>query len=145
MANNDAHLRDIINHGGVILDLEDCQRELVDLAADMGLCVQINVFAGGLQRDALGDGVELPFGVSPDSVISTLAEIVRSQGAPWREGDGNVQDGNDQDGNDQYDDYYCDGIGCQFTGTYEEVDNHENVCNIYQEQRRMESIITEEN
>jgi len=158
MANNDAHLRDIIIHGGAILDLADCQRELADLAADIGLCVQVNVFAGGLPR------VDLPVGISPDNVISALAAVVRSRGAVAIEGDegehyndgndndGNDNDGNDNDGNDNdsdseddYGAYYCDGVGCQFTGTYDEVDNHENACNVYQVQRRTESIITEEN
>jgi len=166
MANNDAHLRDIIIHGGAILDLEGCQCELADLAADIGLCVQVNVFAGGLPR------VDLPVGISPDNVISALAAVVRSRGAVAIEGDegehyndgndgndndgndndGNDNDGNDNDGNDNdsdseddYGAYYCDGVGCQFTGTYDEVDNHENACNVYQVQRRTESIITEEN
>ena len=176
MANNDAHLRDIIIHGGAILDLADCQRELADLAADIGLCVQVNVFAGGLPM------VDLPVGISPDNVISALAAVVRSRGAVAIEGDegehyngsdndndndgngndgndndgngndGNGNDGNDNDGNgndsdseDDYGAYYCDGVGCQFTGTYDEVDNHENACNVYQVQRRTESIITEEN
>ena len=165
MANNDAHLRDIITHGGAILDLADCQRELAGLAADIGLCVQVNVFAGGLPR------VDLPVGISPDNVISALAAVVRSRGAVAIEGDegehyndsdndgndndgndndsdgndGNDNDGNDNDGEDDYGAYYCDGVGCQFTGTYDEVDNHENACNVYQVQRRTESIITEEN
>ena len=171
MANNDAHLRDIIIHGGAILDLADCQRELADLAADIGLCVQVNVFAGGLPR------VDLPVGISPDNVISALAAVVRSRGAVAIEGDedehyndsdgndndgndsdgndndGNDNDGNDNDGNDNDNDseddygaYYCDGVGCQFTGTYDEVDNHENACNVYQVQRRWSGrIITEEN
>jgi hypothetical protein len=156
MANNDAHLRDIIIHGGAILDLADCQRELAGLAADIGLCVQVNVFAGGLPR------VDLPVGISPDNVISALAAVVRSRGAVAIEGDegehyngsdnDNDNDGNDNDGNDNDNDseddygaYYCDGVGCQFTGTYDEVDNHENACNVYQVQRRTESIITEEN
>ena len=151
MANNDAHLRDIIIHGGAILDLADCQRELADLAADIGLCVQVNVFAGGLPR------VDLPVGISPDNVISALAAVVRSRGAVAIEGDegehyNDGNDGNDNDGNDNdsdseddYGAYYCDGVGCQFTGTYDEVDNHENACNVYQVQRRTESIITEEN
>ena len=148
MANNDAHLRDIIIHGGAILDLADCQRELADLAADIGLCVQVNVFAGGLPR------VDLPVGISPDNVISALAAVVRSRGAVAIEGDEgeHYNDGNDNDGNDNdsdseddYGAYYCDGVGCQFTGTYDEVDNHENACNVYQVQRRTESIITEEN
>jgi hypothetical protein len=156
MANNDAHLRDIIIHGGAILDLADCQRELADLAADIGLCVQVNVFAGGLPR------VDLPVGISPDNVISALAAVVRSRGAVAIEGDegehyngsdnDNDNDGNDNDGNDNDNDseddygaYYCDGVGCQFTGTYDEVDNHENACNVYQVQRQTESIITEEN
>ena len=165
MANNDAHLRDIIIHGGAILDLADCERELADLAADIGLCVQVNVFAGGLPR------VDLPVGISPDNVISALAAVVRSRGAVAIEGDegehynGNDNDsdsdGNDSDGNDNDNDsdsdgndsdseydygaYYCDGVGCQFTGTYDEVDNHENACNVYQVQRRTERIITEEN
>ena len=151
MANNDAHLRDIIIHGGAILDLADCQRELADLAADIGLCVQVNVFAGGLPR------VDLPVGISPDNVISALAAVVRSRGAVAIEGDegehyngsdnDNDNDGNDNDNDseDDYGAYYCDGVGCQFTGTYDEVDNHENACNVYQVQRRTESIITEEN
>ena len=151
MANNDAHLRDIIIHGGAILDLEGCQCELADLAADIGLCVQVNVFAGGLPR------VDLPVGISPDNVISALAAVVRSRGAVAIEGDegehyNDGNDGNDNDGNDNdsdseddYGAYYCDGVGCQFTGTYDEVDNHENACNVYQVQRRTESIITEEN
>ena len=151
MANNDAHLRDIIIHGGAILDLADCERELAGLAADIGLCVQVNVFAGGLPR------VDLPVGISPDNVISALAAVVRSRGAVAIEGDegehyngsdnDNDNDGNDNDNDseDDYGAYYCDGVGCQFTGTYDEVDNHENACNVYQVQRRTESIITEEN
>ena len=147
MANNDAHLRDIIIHGGAILDLADCQRELADLAADIGLCVQVNVFASRLPR------VDLPVGISPDNVISALAAVVRSRGAVAIEGDegehyndnDSDSDGNDNDSEDDYGAYYCDGVGCQFTGTYDEVDNHENACNVYQVQRRTESIITEEN
>ena len=128
MANDGAHLLNIMQQRETILEMGDYHRALNDLAADIGLCIQINVFSGEDRWTAPGTRVELPVGIAPDNVINVLMGIVRAEDDNHDMNVDNMLEINDEDVNV----YGCDGEGCNFTGTYDEVDDHENMCNIYQ-------------